>query len=563
MTILLADVVAADSAYESTNLALARTSIPLTFSAALGDVDVIGSTSVDVPVYTPPAAPEDGNVLFTSMDDWYFRIHFVPRTIDFGNMSGDQQRTMIVWNAFFVPADLESFDLLNGDGITVDTDVVPPVTLAPLQVVDYAFTASVTGPAVIDATASWVIDGVTYDIPIIGRRTTLFPFAPEWSRPVQETLEWKTTVQATFSGHEQRVRIRYLPRRIFDYQIRIHDDNVQLFDVLTFGWVGRMFALPLGHEKVKLQADAGLGDQTLYLDTANVSFAAGSSAVLFAGPQDNETVQIVDVFADHITLQGPLARAWPAGSRVLPVMAAVPPATFSTVRRVPAHLDAGVRFIASPADAVLRLPEVAADATYLGEELYTKETNWRENLAIKIDARRNDIDNGLGPIRLRPKATFPLVTRGMTWMLKTRAEAETLRAFFVRRAGRQVPVWMPSGVADLTLVEPIDAGQTTFYVDRTEYSNLIAQHPARRHLIFLLRDGTRYARRIVGVTAASEGRSLVQVDTSFPAAVALANVKRLSYLGLYRLGSDSVTFTWHTDRVAEVDVQFVLTEPSA
>ena len=562
MALILDNVVTGTMEHESTNMLVSRTAFPNdVFPGQLLDDLLIVSSDIDITLYTQAPQDEDGHALRTSMDDWYFRLHFFPYALNLGNLSGDQERELTLWNAFFTTKDIEAFEVINGEGIDVTEENPAPFTLAPLQTTRYTFEISASGPPQIDATATWTIDGEEFEVPVTGRRTTLFAFSPNWRSTVRETLEWRTVVNTSFDGFEHRATTRNQPRRIFDYQMRLHNEDARLFDILTFGWTGRMFSLPLWHEKSKLTADAAAGATTLYLDTAGVTLAVDGNAILYAGTTDTEDLQVLAVFSDRITLKGPLTRDWPAGSAVFPTLVAMPPESFATARRSDTHLDTAGRFTASPVDCIPRLPAVAAPATYRGEELYTDKTNWRGGLSIQIEARRTVVDVPDGPLRVKPKATWPLVTRGFSWLLKTRVIAEDLRAFFVRRVGRRVPVWIPSGTNDFTLLDDIDLGQTSFVVRKSQYGDFVVGEPARSDVVFIMRDGARYARRIVSVVPAGAD-TLLQVDSDFPVVVEPANIKSISYLGLYRLGSDSVTFTWHTDQVAEVDVQFVLTEPS-
>lgn len=554
-------VIAADLAYLSGNLDTPVNVFPLAgmnaevSGAFTGDS---GDESQPAFVYAPASTP--AHYLPVSFDDWYYRIHFVPAAFDFGNLSGTQQRDMVLWNGFMVPVSLEAFSIADGEGVAVESAVAVPSTLPALEAIPYTITVDAEGPAAVGAVASWTIDGTTYDIPIIGRRTTLFSFPPNWRTQFRETLEWLTTVSTSYDGTEQRAKIRQWPRRMFEYQMRIHNDVARLFDEMTFGWTGRLFSLPMWHEKAKLVADAFPDTTTLYLDTTGVSFVAGGNAILFFNSLFSEPLEIAEVFPDRITLSNSLVGTWPRGSAVFPVMASIPPENFSTSRKTSTHIDVSARFMASPVDAVLRLPVVSADTTYRGEEMYLRSTNWQQAMNITVESRRIDVDNKMGPARIKPKADFPLVVRSMRWMTKTRSEAEDLRAFFVRRSGRQVPAWIPSGTKDFILIDAIGAAQTSFLVKRSEYSSFIKLHAARRDIVIIMKDGTAYPRRLVSVEQLGDN-TVLQVDSTFPVVIEPADVRFISYLGLYRLGSDSVTFGWHTDRVCEIDVQFVLTKP--
>ena len=116
---------------------------------------------------------------------------------------------------------------------------------------------------------------------------------------------------------------------------------------------------------------------------------------------------------------------------------------------------------------------------------------------------------------------------------------------------------MPSGFADFAIREPIVGGIPSIEVQAADYSQLIRNHPARRDIVLILRDGRRLPRRIEHVENSGEGSTIV-IDSAFDNDIPMSMVKRISYLGLYRLATDEVTFSWATPHVAEVETQFVL-----
>lgn len=514
--------------------------------------------------YAPVPERETAGVYIRApMDDWYYRLHFLPPRFDLGNLAGDALRTLRLWNANFTAVTVEGFEIENGAGITYTSSATVPGDIAPLQLVRYDFTISVNGPPVVEASAVWTIDGVAYTVPITGRRVTLFPFRPNWANRVKETLQWASTVYTAFSGREQRMSLRGQPRRIYEFNIRLHKSDVSLFDVLTFGWQGRMFSVPLWNEIGYLTADVAVGALLLPFDTSDFTAKPGGSVVAFRSAQDYEIFQIDEVLADGLVLAGETIKAWPQKSKVFPLMTSLMSANVSTTRRASTHLDAIIRFTGSPLDTVPRIDVVPADQLYLGEELYLRETNWRSALSITVEARGSVSDKGRGPIRAQPSATFPTVIRRFMWTLKTRDDVSTLRAFFGRRVGRVNPVWMPSGADDFSLVGDVTAGETSVTIGFSEYQSLIANHPARTHVVFIMRNGTHYARRIQSVTSLPDGTSLLTLNEALSVSFTPADVKRVSYLGLYRLGSDDVDFEWFTDGVCEVETNLVLTEPTA
>lgn len=562
---LVPDTIAFDASENgwSVNLSVPSPELPMVQPALLGVLDSFVSFGPHVESYEPvPYKEVAGDYIRSPHDDWYYRTHFLPPAFFLGNLSGDALRTMYMWNANFSSVNVEEFELVNGFGITYTTNATVPGDIGPLRMVRYDFTISVNGPPVIDAQATWTIDGVEYVVPITGRRVTLFPFKPNWSSAVQETLQWSSTVYQTYSGREQRMASRNQPRRIYQYNIRLHKNDSALFDVLTFGWQGRMYSQPIWNEGEHLTANVTVGALYLPFNTAHFSIQVGSSVALFRSGEDYEILQVAAIAPDGIELAGETMSAWPKGSKVFPLMTSIMGESLNTARQASNHTDAAMRFTGSPLDTLPRIPDIAPDALYLGEELYLRETNWRNGINIQIDSRDSRTDNGRGPIRIQPTATFPLVARRFQWLVKTKADATLLRGFFGRRKGRVRPVWMPSGADDFLVAGSVNIGEVSIPVQVSDYQSLIANHPARTHVLVIMRDGSKYARQIQSVTSAPDGGSLLTLNESLNIAFGPEDVKRISYLGLYRLGSDDVTFNWHSDTVAEVEVNFVLTEPT-
>lgn len=530
---------------------------PFVFPAVLYDpVRDAADSSTDA---TPVPAHDDSAGLLapTSLDDWYYRIHVVPGSFDFGNMVGDQQRTVLVWNAFFDGRELTAFSLEGDAGVTTDPVTVPS-TFGPLEERSYVFDVSVVGSPVLAADASWTIDGVTFVVPFSGVRVVVFPFPPNWTSPVEDTLEHMTAMETTYTGKEQISELRAKPRRILQYNFRLWGNDANRFDNLLFGWTGRLFGVPLWHEKSKLQSAIAVNDDVLLLETDDRSFEAGQSIILYESATNYEVAEIETVGSGTLTLARGVVSAWPIRTRVFPIMVTAPGAQQSTKRSTDTHLDGLVRFTSHPSFAPIRLPTTAAPLTYRGEELFIGRHNWATPVQIEIEARQTMVDEGTGVFSLIRRASFPLITRGFRWLLRDRTYATTLRQFFGRRRGRLKPAWMPSGVRDFRLLQAAVSGDTTIYVEANDYESMIALHPARRDIVIVLRTGQIIARRIVSAAVDEFGRGVLSLDSALGVAVDPAKVKRISYLGLYRLASDQVTFSWVTDKVSQVNNNFVM-----
>lgn len=507
-----------------------------------------------------PVKQTAGTAAVTPHDGWYYRIHLIPYFVSLGNISGESRVTVYLWNAFFTTVNVQSL-AISDPSITYSSASPVPGTMGPLALASYTLSVPASGSAVVDATFTWTINGVQYVLPITGRRVVVLPFLPDWQSGVTETLRYRTSLTTAFNGEEQTRILRQKPRRSYDVGYRLFGRAAATFDVLNFGWTGRMFAHPVWNEAGMLTADVPAGGTVLPVQTRYMGLRVGGDLILYRAWDDYRLVQ-VDAFDDTtITIASQLLTGWPKGARVFPVLISAADATVGMSRATDTHLDVSLSFTASPTEAIVNLPVEAAPATYRGFELYTKETNWREAQGGSSEAREIRKDNGVGPLLVTPKTDFPLRTRPHSWLAQNREELRTLRAFLARRNGRDTPVWMPTGTVDLELAESVLLGQSAVRFKSVPYASMIGQHPAMRNVLFVFRDGRREARRIVS-SVDDQGLTVLGLDSGFNTVVAPGDLKRVSYLGLYRLGADDVTINHVTETISEITVNLVLKVPA-
>lgn len=551
---------------QNSNVSEPRTPIPLAAGMTLGDnkesIRVSGAVQPLVPPVVPPGPTWAGNLWYTSFYDWYYRIHVVPSVISLGNLSGDTTREILVWNAFFTNVELQSFVLDNAAGITASQPVVPPASIGPLRELTYAISVSTEGPAIINATATWTIDGVDYVVPITGQRSVLFPFRPNWADRVSEVLTWVTTVTRAWSGREQRMSIARHPRRQLSYSFQAKKEGARLLDSVLYGWMGRFYSLPIWHEESRLTAPASAAASVLLVDTSKMSIAIGSSVVLYHDEFRYEVVEVLSFGLTSINIKGVLNAAWPERTKVIPLLPAIPQMDIRTSRLLPQIATGGVSFLIDPRSPLTRIPQEAAPLQYRGEELYLEETDWGQSVDVPYVSNRRDIDSGIGPIAVSRRGSYPVIGRSFRWVCYNKQYADSLRAFFGRRKGRFSPVWMPSGTEDFILAQPVDPVSPSIVVRKSQYGPMAWPNKVRRDIIIRLNDGTVFLRRIIDVAEGADV-TILTLDQGFGSVFDPSQVKRVSYLGLYRLADDSITFNWTTNYVAIVETDFTLTEQEA
>ena len=527
-------------------------------SEALSAASGGAQTRVVITMY-PESLP--GHFVRTFFNDWYERIHFIPVTLELGNLISDQSRDVLVWNAYLSDIAFTSFALTNGDGIAVTEPAATPFNALPLSISTYIVTVQTEGPPTILATMQWVIGGESYSVPITGRRTVVWPFEPNWSSPVDETLEWLTYIESSFDRTEQRFAGRADPRRIIEYNAQIVYTSSQLYENIMFGWSNRLFAVPLWQEKSLLGSAVIAGDTVVLVNTENRSFVPGSLLVILSSPTSYEAAEIDSVASGSVVLKKGLDRSWPAGTPVFPSMVGRMEQANSARRVAEDKIEAPVRFIGSPAETDARIPSVAAGVTEGGVEVFTEGTNWGSPMSVNYESDFNVIDSDKGTFSLRQRSEWPLVTRGHEWLLESADEATQLRAFFGRRRGRLVPAWIPSATIDFTLVEPVVVTDAVITVTNNDYGQFVNKHPARRNVLIQLRGGVNLLREIDSYTDNGDGTALLGLTTSVGLNIQPSQVRRISFIGLYRMASDAVTFSWKTGEVAVVQTSFALTRP--
>jgi hypothetical protein len=158
------------------------------------------------------------------------------------------------------------------------------------------------------------------------------------------------------------------------------------------------------------------------------------------------------------------------------------------------------------------------------------------------------------------RAGWSGVVKTHNWLLGAKDDETVLRQWFARRYGQAVPVWMPSGLEDLTLTTPVAGSASVFTVRNNGYADYVGAHPARRDIIIERYNGAPITRRI---TAAERGlvpqEMVLTLDSALGDNLAPADILRISFLGLYRLASDGVTISHDTDSVCTVQANLMLT----
>lgn len=402
---------------------------------------------------------------------------------------------------------------------------------------------------------------MAYDFDIGGgEQATLWPFKPNWSNPLVETLEWSTAILQSYNGNEQRIANRQNPRVATDYGFLVHSRAAQRLDNLLWARQNRRLALPLWQYVTSTTAEAAATADIVEFDPAFGPFIDGGWLVLMRSETQFEVCEIATVEVGGATLAAPLAETWPVGTRVYPLHLGFFDGDVALRRETDRAVTGALRFISDPVTADAFIPVAEAGTTYDGYEFLATKPNWNGGINAPQSYPLDRTDFGIGAIAYNRTVNTPTITRDFEWLLKSRSEITAFREFLGRRVGRQKAFYAPTWNLDLELIGNVGSGDTEINVRENLVGELVGLDPSRTHVYIRLKSGTTYLREITDVTPAGEATTLT-ISTSLGANVAVADVRSIHFVSLWRLASDSVALQWFSPTVAVVDTPLVLVKP--
>lgn len=385
----------------------------------------------------------------------------------------------------------------------------------------------------------------------------LWPFEPNWSTPVTESLEWYTDVQRAYNGTEKRLSLRSIARRRLAYDFLVRHTDTQLFDNLLWGRQNQPFVVPYWQYRELTTAAVSIGATSIPVDTSTAGYAAGQSIVIFLNALVNEVRTIASVTTGHVIVTVGTALAWPAGSKVYPASVSLFESNVPVKRHTSSVLEGTATFLAEPISTDPFVPAASAPDTYLGVEVILKQPDWVNPIDRSATFNFDVVDYSTGDRLSAATELNQSLMFQYRWVLKSRPLVNDFRAFLGRRKGQFKTVYLPSWHEDFTLAANIASGDTTITVIDRFFSLYVGINPARSNLMIRTRTHGNFLRPITSFTT-SGANVVITITTSLGVAVPISDVLSISYLCLYRKATDLSTFQWQTDRVAIVEDSFQL-----
>lgn len=519
----------------------ARVAIPQPFAFSISYSTILHGTRTGH-LLNPPRFTYTGSRPATSFEitDWFYRVHLLPASLALGNVVSDEIFSIGVWNAWLATSQtLDTITSTGSTGTALTGQPPPPLTFLPNQQKNWTLTVLQIGPPTLDAVYTFTFaDAEAVSVTITGERITAWALTPDWSKPVNEKLAWKTDSLRAWDGSTQRRALRIAPRRNIQFSTPMTKAEKQYVENQLSAWGALSWALPIWPDGQYLTLQSNPGDTVIAgVVTTDRDFVAGGLAIILLSASQYEVVSIESFTSSAVTLSRVIAGTWPTGSKFYPVRAARLLAATRITRSTGSYADLEPNFlIVEPCDwpAATGLPmyrgapvlEDSPDVSSSSEGSYQRE-------AFTIDAET-------GALTVIDTAELGFPGNSHNWFLKGATARAAFRSLLYLLKGAQGQLWVPSYEDDLTLVTNILSGDTNIRCTLSGVG-LFAGVQNRQDIRIETFAGVVYYRRVTGSIEDSPTTELLSIDSPLGAAVAIISVRRISFMALSTLASDEIT----------------------
>ncbi|MBE9577843.1 hypothetical protein AAHK14_03830 [Moraxella sp. K1664] len=481
------------------------------------------------------------------VDDFYHRIHIDNLQADLGVVASKQVINFALWNAYFEPLDFTRIDGL-AVGAYFEPHDLPPLIFEALQERTWQLHILPDGDARLSLDLAWRFIGKhtknAYQVAsqLSGQRVIGFAWLIDWDKGVAESLAWHTDILQSQTGHEQRRSLRLAPRQTLDVNLLLHGQERTLFDLAVTAWASKNFVVPVWFYQAYLTTKINSQSRVILCDTTQIPYANFQYVMLIKDAFNYEVSEVGAVNDGQIVLKRPLQNAWERGTQIFPALSA----QLNGLPRLTKHSSQVMRTAVSlqAVDGV-NLPDPVKPDTFRGYPVLSIAPNEVDNLTHSYERLQQQLDNLSGRPLLVDSANASFSLFQYRWFLAGAEQHQEFYAWLHLLNGRQKAVWLPTFSGDLQLVNAISSG-TRFDVANCGYTKFGQGQNGRQYIYIELHGGERLYRKIISSQELGATERLT-VDESFLNNIATNQVKRMSFMSLCRLNSDTVNIVHHND----------------
>lgn len=377
-----------------------------------------------------------------------------------------------------------------------------------------------------------------------------FPFAPNWSRTVSTEETFATEIITSRNRTEQRRALILNPRRTLSFQVLETKDQARRLRAFVERYIQAEFEIADPLRSTTIANPSAVAAEFVELQSAPSWIAPG--AALFVDDADyRERIVVASVVGTTVNLGSGLLGSLREGATVSPILAGRLDQNASNNLSTSNTASGDVTLNVDPDGA--SLPAGSATATFNGRELFLIRPNWASAPSIATTGFLETADMGYGVKTHTSYLNWNGKTVQMSYLGRDRSEVEITQGFFRRMKGRRGDFYMPTWENDIPLINA--AVGASIIVPGTEFFELYGQADTFTAAIALYKDGSYQANLLQAI--AEDGSDTTLTFTEAWAAPTNGNtVASMSWLPLYRLGSDTLALEWLTNAVAQWKLSF-------
>lgn len=531
---------------------LTQYQIDLAYFIALASAGLFG-TSVTIVVAI--SSNEDAGAYASGLSDFFYhRIWVIPKHIDLGNITANQEREVELWNAHFTSKELDEYTV-DGD-ITVDgfaSGVMPP-----LESEIYIVTITLAGAPTLDATITYFFldaEVESIEATFFGRRVIPFGLRHNWIDPVLEQISFKTDVLLPESGREQRIGLRQVPRRRIELSyLTLTPQERAYMENFLYGWQARSYAVPLWQDKTTLRTEALAGTLVFDVDTTTRDFEPGG-LVYITDNANTDTLEIESVTDDSITTVTPSLFDHPEHAKVVPARVGMLDSRFTHARHTTHHDSVRLSWnLLADQDSTTRR-ETYEPELYRGVEVYNISNDYSSDLTIDQAMAEQMLDAEIGIFNKYSDAPYPRRSYPFNNLI-TREELPQFIEWIYNRRGQLKPFWFVERTPAFFLQADSSADDENLNIKGFGYNDFVNDSEARRDVAILTSAGWKY-RRISVSDVDEDGTETITLDSALGVALTVAEEPLICYLKFVRLASDTVELSYETTDAIKTAMSFI------
>lgn len=374
----------------------------------------------------------------------------------------------------------------------------------------------------------------------------IWPFEPNWSEGMLQSLEWLTDVMRSPTGAEQRRSLRAFPRRTFEFSVALKGQERSYFDNLIAKNGARDWYLPLWHDAHHIERTVNAGSQFFFCATGATALRAGDYILITSDSAFKHEIAEVDaVNSLGVLTVAPLTSTWGADTRIYRVQKARLTDQPRPRRYSDDTLTSQIRF---------RIAERNDDfVPAFGEDVYRSfpvlavDADERETLDYGYERIVEEIDNLVGIPSRYDSAGISFPSQRHAWTLNGRDEYARFMGTIYALRGKAKPIWLPTFFNDFEMAVDAAPSATALTVKNVGFTTLGGPNEQRQDIMIQKVDGTLIYRRIVAAATSGADHEVIGLDAPLVDGLAMKDVARISFLSLSRLDQDTIEISHKTD----------------